>query len=141
VRILLDECVPIRFAQFIPGHEVITAQQFFGTTNLDDGSVLDRIPGGHFDAFITVYKNLRFQQNLRGRVFRIVLLRAPSNALEYLVPLVPSLVVALAESVPGDFRVVGVQQRSDTGRTVGSESGALAGWKGQFASAPDSHFI
>ena len=108
MRILLDECIPIRFAQFIPGHDVTTAQQFFATTNLDDGSVLDRIPSGHFDAFITVDKNLRFQQNLRGRPFRIVLLRAPSNALEYLVPLVPSLVVALAQSVPGDFRVVGV---------------------------------
>lgn len=60
-----------------------------------------------FDAFVTVDKNLRFQQNLHGRAFRIVLLRARSNALEYLVPLVPQLLAALAEAAPGDLRVVG----------------------------------
>ena len=108
MRILLDACVPERFARFVPGHDVTTARRFLGSTDLDDGPVLDRIPAGGFDAFVTVDKNLRFQQNLRGRPFRIVLLRAPSNALEYLVPLVPPLLVALAQTAPGDFRVVGV---------------------------------
>ncbi len=70
--------------------------------------MLDRIPDGQFDAFITVDKSLRYQQNLRGRPFRIVLIRTHSNALEYLVPLVPQLMIALAEATPGDLRVVGV---------------------------------
>ena len=84
-----------------------TARAFFGTTDLDDGPVLDRI-AGHFDAFVTVDKNLRYQQNLRDRPFRIVLLRAHSNAIENLVPLVAPLLLALAEMQPGDLRVVGV---------------------------------
>ncbi len=108
MRILLDACVPERFARFIPEHDVVTVRRHFGTTDVDDGPVLDRIPDGAFDALVTVDKNLRFQQNLRGRPFRIVLLRAHSNALEYLVPLVPQLPAALAEAAPGDLRVVGV---------------------------------
>ncbi len=107
MRILLDACVPERLAQFIPGHDATTVRAHFGTTDIDDGPVLDRVTGS-FDAFVTVDKNLRFQQNLRGRPFRIVLLRAHSNALENLVPLVSPLLTALAEMEPGDLRVIGV---------------------------------
>lgn len=107
MRVLLDACVPERFAQFLPEHEVTTVRAFFGTTDLDDGPVLDGLTS-HFDAFITVDKNLRFQQNLRGRPFRIVLLRAHSNAVANLAPLVPALLAALEEMPPGDLRVVGV---------------------------------
>ena len=107
MRVLLDACIPERFARFVPGHDVTTMRSFFGTTDVDDGPVLDRITD-MFDAFITVDKNLRFQQNLRGRPFRIVLLRTHSNAIENLVPLVPQRLVALSQMQPGDLRVVGV---------------------------------
>ena len=107
MRVLLDACVPERFARFLAGHEVTTVKAHFGTTDLDDGPVLDQLTD-HFDAFVTVDKNLRFQQNLRGRPFRIVLLRAHSNAIENLVPLVGPLLAALADMQPGDLRVVGL---------------------------------
>lgn len=107
MRVLLDACVPERLASFIPGHDVTTVRAFFGTTDIDDGPVLDRI-ANQFDAFVTVDKNLRFQQNLRDWPFRIVLLRAHSNAIENLVPLVPQLLVVLTRMSPGDLRVVGV---------------------------------
>lgn len=57
---------------------------------------------------MTVDKYLRYQQNLRERPFRIVLLRAHSNAIENLVPLVAPSLLELAEMQPGDLRVVGV---------------------------------
>ena len=107
MRVLLDACVPERLARFIPDHAVSTVRGVFGTTDFDDGPILDRI-AGRFDAFVTVDKYLRYQQNLRGRPFRIVLLRAHSNALEHLVPLVPQLLVALNQMHPGDLRVIGV---------------------------------
>lgn len=108
MRILLDACVPERFARFLPEHDVVTDRRYFGTTDVNDGPILDRIPDGIFEAFVAVDKNLRYQQNLRDRAFRILLLRAPSNALEFLVPLVPQLLMALAETRPGDLRIVGV---------------------------------
>ena len=107
MRILLDACVPERLAPFIEGHDVVPVRLAFGTTDVDDGPVVDRAVA-EFAAFVTVDKNLRYQQNLRGRPVRIVLLRAHSNALEHLVPLVPGLLVALSEMAPGDLRIVGV---------------------------------
>lgn len=107
MRILLDACVPERLARFIPDHTVSTVRGAFGSTDFDDGPILDRI-AGRFDAFVTVDKYLRYQQNLRGRPFRIVLLRAHSSALENLAPLVPQLMMALSLMDPGDLRVVGV---------------------------------
>ena len=90
MRVLLDARIPERFARFVTGHDVTTLRAFVGTTDVEDGPVLNGITDT-FDAFVTVDKNLRFQQNLRGRPFRIVLLRTHSNAIENLVPLVPQL--------------------------------------------------
>ena len=66
MRILLDACVPERLARFIPGHDVTTVREFLGTTDFDDGPLLDQV-AGRFDVFVTVDKNLRFQQNLHRR--------------------------------------------------------------------------
>lgn len=107
MRIVLDACVPATFARFLPEHEVTTVGRLLGTTDLDDGPLLDQLVS-HCDAFITVDKNLRFQQNLRGRPFRIVLLRAHSNSLEHLVPLVPKLRHELRRAQLGELHVVGV---------------------------------
>lgn len=107
MRVVLDACVPERLARYIAGHEVTTVRAALGTTNLDDGPLLDsRVP--LCDAFVTVDKNLRYQQNLRARPFRIVLLRTHSNAIEHLVPLVPTLLSTLGEMQPGELRVLGV---------------------------------
>ena len=106
MRVLLDACVPERFARFVTGHNVMTVRAFVGTTDLDDGPVLDRLTT-HFDAVVTVDKNLRFQQNLRGRSFRIVLLRTHSNALENLVPLAPALLVAFGGDAAGRLEGLG----------------------------------
>jgi hypothetical protein len=55
-----------------------------------------------------VDRNLPFQQNLRGRSFPIILLRAHSNGVEHLVPLIPELLRALPFTRGGELRVVGV---------------------------------
>ena len=107
MRVVLDACVPERFAGYIPGHAVTTVRGALGRTDFDDGPLLDAI-APLCEAFVTVDKNLRYQQNLRARPFRIVLLRAHSNALEHLVPLVTPLLTALGEMQPGELRVVGV---------------------------------
>jgi hypothetical protein len=42
-----------------------------------------------FDVFITVDRNLSFQQNLAGVDLAVIVLCAPSNRLQALVPIVP----------------------------------------------------
>ncbi len=107
MRIVLDACVPERLARYVAGHSVATVRSALGTTDLDDGALLEAL-APLCDAFITVDKSLRYQQNLSARPFRIVLLRAHSNAIEHLVPLVHSLDVVLSEMQPGELRVLGL---------------------------------
>jgi predicted nuclease of predicted toxin-antitoxin system len=106
VRILLDGNLPRAFATLLPGHRVDTvhARRW---SDLDDGALLDAAAAA-YEAFITMDQSLRFQQNLRGRALRIVLIRAPRNTLPALAPVAPRVLEALASMGPGDFRVVGV---------------------------------
>jgi len=53
-------------------------------------------------------QNLRFQQNLRGRRLRIILIRAARNTVPVLAPIAPAILDTLAAMSPGEFRVVGV---------------------------------
>jgi hypothetical protein len=51
--------------------------------------------------FITVDRNLSFQQNLPGFAIAVVVLRAPTNRLSDLLPLVPELFACIAAAKAG----------------------------------------
>lgn len=104
MRILLDECLPRRFARELPGHEVWTVPQA-GWAGLTNGALLARIEGA-FDAFVTIDANLAAQQNLSVLSLRIVVLRARSNALKALTPLAPKLLATLEAAEPGSVVIV-----------------------------------
>jgi hypothetical protein len=74
-------------------------------SDLDDGPLL-AAADAEFDAFVTMDQNLRFQQNLRGRKLRIIIVRAVRNTLPVLAPVAPEVLAALTEMAPGDLRVV-----------------------------------
>lgn len=100
MRVLLDACVPKRLGKELAGHQVYTVPEM-GWADLDDGPLLDAMTG-HFDVFVTVDKSLPKQQNLRTRPFGVILLRAQTNRLTDLLPLIPALHVALGEVHPGE---------------------------------------
>ncbi len=54
-----------------------------------------------FRVLVTGDQNLEFQQNLAKRQLGVVVLCAPSNALEDLLPLVPSTLAAIQSVQPG----------------------------------------
>jgi hypothetical protein len=78
-----------------------------GWGDFDDGPLLDAM-AGRFDALITVDKSLPKQQDLGTRLFGVVLLRAKSNRLADLLPLVPELIETLNNLNPGEVRELGV---------------------------------
>src|SRR5262245_31495804 len=55
----------------------------------------------HFDVFVTVDRNLSFQQNLVSLPIAVVVLQAKTNRLADLRPLVPKLLAAIASAPPG----------------------------------------
>jgi predicted nuclease of predicted toxin-antitoxin system len=110
VRIVLDACVPRRLAKELAGHEVKTAPEM-GWGDLDDGPLLDAI-AGRFGALVTVDRNLAKQQRLDQRPFAVIILRARTNRLADLLPLVPELRAALADAAPGEVRELGGEPAS-----------------------------
>jgi predicted nuclease of predicted toxin-antitoxin system len=104
VRVLLDECVDWRLARHIAGHEVKTARQM-GWTTIKNGELL-ALASRAFDVFVTVDRNLSFQQNLGGLPIAVVVLAARTNRLADLIPRVPDLLSAIASAKPGTATVV-----------------------------------
>jgi len=57
---------------------------------------------GNQDAFVTVDRNLAFQQRIDKLALAVVILRARSNRLADLRPLVPALLRALSQAQAGE---------------------------------------
>jgi len=105
VRVLLDECIDWRVLRHITGHEVKTARQM-GWSTVKNGELLV-LASASFDVFVTVDRNLSFQQNLANLPIAVLVLRAKSNRLADLIPLVPRLLAALTSIEPNSLTVVG----------------------------------
>ena len=105
VRVLLDENLPRALAAELTGHEVSTVQAagWSGTTN---GELLRRAQGS-FDVLLSMDRGLQHQQDLSALRLRIVVIRAPSNRMVHLKPLVGSILNTLASLPPGQLREVG----------------------------------
>lgn len=105
MRLLLDECVPARLRRSLLSHEVSTvvAEGWSGVKN----SRLLGLAAQRFDAFVTVDKNLPYQQNTSTLPVAVIILDAASNELPYLLPLIPALEIELRRLVKGSYvRVV-----------------------------------
>jgi len=100
MRILLDENDPRKLKhRFGDDHDVRTVQEH-GWSGIQNGALLHAAEK-EFDVFITLDRNLEYQQDLSGRSLSIVVIRSTSNAYGELVPLMPSLLSVLDHLKPG----------------------------------------
>lgn len=104
MRALLDECVAWRLGREIVGHEVKTARQM-GWSTIANGELL-ALAAQELDVFITVDRNLAFQQHVSDFEIAVIVLRARSNRLAALLPLVPGLLRAIPNAAPGTMTYV-----------------------------------
>lgn len=105
MNIFLDECIDWRLSREIISHDVKTARQM-GWTTIKNGELLV-LAAEHFDVFVTVDRNLAFQQSIVALQIAVIVLRAKSNRLGDLKPLVPDLLAALGAAKPGRVMLVG----------------------------------
>jgi hypothetical protein len=105
MRLFLDECVDWRLSRDLIGHETLTARDM-GWTSIKNGELLALV-SQEFDAFITVDRNLSYQQNLARLAATVIVLRAPTNRLADLRRLVPQLLEALEASDLDALIVIG----------------------------------
>jgi predicted nuclease of predicted toxin-antitoxin system len=106
MRLLLDESVPSRLRRSLTDHSVRTVVES-GWSGVKNGKLL-ALAATEFDAFITVDKNLPFQQNLATLPIALVVLDALSNELSALQPLVPALLRELSVLKPRSYVLVKV---------------------------------
>jgi len=99
MKVLFDVNTPHPLRRHLPEHEVTFAQDM-GWAELRNGDLI-RAAEGRFDVLLTADQNLRYQQNLRGRVLAIVVL--PTNRLREVLRYVDDLRCVLAAIKPGDF--------------------------------------
>jgi hypothetical protein len=105
LRIPLDECVPRRLKRSFRGHQLVLTVPDAGLSGLKNGQLLRRIVD-RFDLFITTDKSIQYQQNLSAWAIAFVLLRARSNDIADIEPLVPKLLARLHEVAPGKLLVI-----------------------------------
>jgi predicted nuclease of predicted toxin-antitoxin system len=100
VKILLDECLDRRLARDLAEHAVKTVPQM-GWATIKNGELLT-LAEKEFDVFVTVDRNLSFQQHLPRYNIAVVVLRARSNRLQDLRPLVSKLLAVLPTAKRGE---------------------------------------
>lgn len=106
MRVLPDEQLPVDFAEVLSGHTVDTVVSR-GWAGIKNGDLLQRMRD-ECDALLTMDRGIEFQQNLSGLPFGVLLLRAPSNLIVHLRPLVPTILDVLSQLSPGQVRRIGV---------------------------------
>ena len=97
MRVLLDECVDWRLLRDLAGHDVKTARQM-GWSEVRNGKLL-LLAAEHFDVFVTVDRNLSFQNKVVDLPLAVIVLCAPTNRLVALCALLPQLLPAIESHV------------------------------------------
>jgi len=96
LKILFDHNVDRRFRRLLPGHLIQTTREM-RWEQLQNGDLLKAASDASFEAFISIDKNLRYEQNLKKLPIAIIVLDSISNALPALTPFAPH-VLQLAQA-------------------------------------------
>ncbi len=105
MKVLLDECLPRKLKDELPGHAVSTVPQM-GCAGKQNGELL-RLAADEFDVFVTSDQHLQYQQNLRAVRLAVMVLVANDNRLESLRRFMPDEREALLNVEQGSIVRVG----------------------------------
>lgn len=105
MKILLDECLNWRLKREFESHDVFTTQEM-GWAGIVNGQLMTKASEAGFQIFVTIDKNLRFQQNIRNYNLAVVVLQTRLNRLEYIRPLMPTLLEQLPNMLAGEVHEI-----------------------------------
>jgi hypothetical protein len=103
--ILFDHVTPRGIARFLSGHTVTKAKDR-GWDTLTNGDLLAEAEQAGFDVLVTADKNMRYQQNLRGRRLALVVLSTPQWPLVRLH--LEKIVAVVSAATPGSYAEVDI---------------------------------
>ncbi len=105
-RVLLDENVNQRLLSLFDADLLVTTVSAQGWKGLSNGELL-REAADSFDVFVSMDGSLPFQQNIKAIHLGIVVVRAQSNAMIDVAPLMSEVNRAVRSVEPGEVVVVG----------------------------------
>lgn len=105
MKLLLDENLPHQLRLEILGHQCFTVA-YMGWAGIENGALLAQAAAESFDAFLTKDANLQYEQNLVNLPLAVVVLRAATNDVDDLRPLIPRLLVTLDSLTPQSLVVI-----------------------------------
>jgi hypothetical protein len=104
VRILFDQGTPAPLRHALIAHVVETAYER-GWSSLKNGELIAAAESAGFELFVTIDKNLKYQQNLANRTMAIVVLQTTSWP--RLQRALPRVIAAVAAASKGSYSEVG----------------------------------
>ncbi len=105
MKILLDECLNWRLKEEFESHDIFTVLDM-GWSGIINGQLLHNATQAGFQIFITIDKNLQYQLNMKNYNLAVVVLETRLNRIEYIRPLIPTLIRKLPEMVPGGVYII-----------------------------------
>ncbi|TAJ96006.1 MAG: hypothetical protein EPO31_00890 [Gammaproteobacteria bacterium] len=105
MKVLLDECVPRKFAALLPGHSVTTVVQA-GWKGIANGELL-KTASENFDVFISVDRNISFQLNVYAVPVAIIVIHSLSTRLKDIQKFAPAVLKILEQPLTKNFYHVG----------------------------------
>jgi predicted nuclease of predicted toxin-antitoxin system len=111
MKLLIDECLPRKLKFSLSDYEVFTVPEM-GWSGKKNGELL-RLMVDEFDVFITIDGNLHYQQSMVNFPIAMILLSAPNNKLESLLPLVPQMQECLKIIEKGQMVII--KKRDEAG--------------------------
>ena len=99
MKILIDESLPRYLKRILADRETRTVQEM-GWHGIKNGELL-KLAEPDFEVFLTADKNIRYQQNLKGR--RLAIVEFPSNKLSVVKRLEAELKTTLQQIKTGDY--------------------------------------
>lgn len=97
MKILFDECIPQRLRSYVPEHTIVTVPEA-GWAGMKNGELIKKA-SGTFDVFVTVDRNLSFQQNPATLSLPVIVIHSRSNKLKDLESFIPQLLKLLQTSL------------------------------------------
>ena len=105
MRILFDHGTPRSIARWLDKHIVVEAVER-GWDTLTNGALLKAAEDAGFDLLLSTDKNIRYQQNLRGRRLAIVILGNSRRPLVH--RYIDRVIAAINAATPGGFTEVDI---------------------------------
>jgi predicted nuclease of predicted toxin-antitoxin system len=105
VRILLDECLPKRLKRDLAGHDARTVPEM-GWASKENGDLLG-LAESQFEVFLTVDRNLSYQQDVTRFKIAVIVLEAKGNKYSDLQPVIASVLAILGDVAAGHVVKVG----------------------------------